>query len=130
MSAILDLPQLPFPIAIIAGSDWLFDVQFVIGPDEASAPIDLTGISFDMQVRRSLDATDEDVWLSLSTADGGVVNTGVAGVLKFHAPPRLTSQMPSGVYFADIVARADGYTRNLCEDAPIAVTVRQSVTRP
>jgi hypothetical protein len=129
MSTILDLPQLPFEITIIAGSDWLWDVQFVVGPDESSAPIDLTGIAFDMQMRRSVAPDEKNVWLSLSTEAGGIVNTGAAGIVKFHAPPHLTSQIPDGPYVADVVARADGYIRNLCETGPLAVTVRQPVTR-
>lgn len=91
-------------------------------------PLDLTGISFGLQVRPSADSPV--LLLDVSTAAGTMINGGATGQLAFNVPPDSLSDLAVGNYVADIVATGDGRVVNLFQtNGPASLIVRQSVTR-
>lgn len=96
-------------------------------------PLDLSGISFVMQVRRSVD--DAGVLLELSTDNGLLISGGSLGVLSCLVPPEPLSALPlapsSAPLVTDIVVSApDGGPINLMGlSGPASVIVLQGVTR-
>lgn len=106
-------------------ADWVADIAFV---DKATGnPIDLTGIAFEMQVRRL--ASDGQVVIAASTATGRLVNGGATGVLSIRVPTAVMSRASAGDYVTDLVATGDGIRRSL-SFAPLTVSVWQGATAP
>lgn len=72
--------------------------------DSQSAPIDISGYTARMQVRRTYDAPTP--LLDLTTENGAIVLGGAAGTLEVSADPDLTRLMPpkGGVYDLELVA--------------------------
>jgi hypothetical protein len=122
---VLARAQYPITGSLTIDANADFRQTWTLGP--TGAAIDLTGISFHMQVRLASDLTQ--VVLDLSTAAGSLVNGGTAGTLAATAPVSMTDLIAPGAYVADIVASADGAVVNLCAGGPLAVTVLQGVTR-
>jgi hypothetical protein len=124
----------------VCNGDWRDSLQFQwpAGSTNAGQPIDLTGISFEAQLRPS--PTDSEVLLDLSTANGLLVNDGALGTLTFAVPRDAPttgiayhmSTMPAGTTaYMDFIASGDGQIINLCQvGGPIAVTINRGITRP
>lgn len=125
---ILDLPDIGGELSFSTNADFRGAIAFVEGPENAPTPIDISGISFSLQVRASED--NAVVTLNGSTEGGTphLMNGGATGVLKWVFPAIGLYHLPTGAYVADIVAEAEGVRLNLCP-APITVTVRKGVTR-
>jgi hypothetical protein len=121
---ILALPQISGSLAIATNADLRASLLFTQAG--SSSPLDLTGIAFHMQIRLASDATQ--IALDLSTANGLLVNGGTNGVLSWLVPAPATQQIAPGAYVADLLAIADGAVINLCQAAPLAVTVSKGVT--
>lgn len=102
-----------------------------------SPPLDLTGITFNSEMRQS--DTDPTVLLSMSTSSGGLmVNGGTAGTFGYQVPaaslPNWPAQLSSGGSLACVVdieaTDSSGAIVDLCVIAgPIPVTVILPVTR-
>lgn len=106
-------------------ADWVADIAFV---DKATGtPIDLTGVAFEMQVRRL--PSDGHVIVAASTASGRLINGGATGVLSIRVPTSAMSGVPAGDYVTDLVATGDGIRRSLSY-APLTVSVWQGATAP
>ncbi|KTS09742.1 hypothetical protein SB2_11855 [Methylobacterium radiotolerans] len=105
-----------------------------IGVSFQPLPLDLTGISFLMQVRRV--AGDEFPLLIMSTDNGLLINGGTSGVLAINAPPSALAGLPLSTaampLVTDISATAsDGGPINLmAQSGPASVVVQQAVSRP
>ncbi len=82
-----------------------------------AAPLDLTGITFAMQVRQT--ATAALVYADATTANGQLVNGGTTGVLGISVPQEAMT-IPVGTYGFDIVATGDGISRR-CVRASLTV---------
>jgi hypothetical protein len=121
---VLALPQISGSLSLATNGDLRASLAFTQA--NSSTPIDLTGIAFRMQVRLVSDATQ--IALDLSTDNGLLVNGGASGLLSWVVPAAMTARIAPGAYVADLLAIADGATINLCQAAPLAVTVTQGVT--
>lgn len=131
MSNVLLLSQisLPAPLAspaLVTNADWRFSVQFV-ETASPSTPVDLTGISFEGQVRSSVSSVQK--LLDISTAAGTLVNGGTNGMLTFAVPKSLFCNLPPGSYVFDLVATASDGVVNLYGGSPATLIVSEGVTR-
>jgi hypothetical protein len=96
-------------------------------------PLDITGISFLMQMREA--ATNAGVYLELSTANSRLTNGGSTGVLAADVPPEDLVGLPltgsGSALVTDIVATAsDGGPINLmAASGPASVSVLPGVSR-
>lgn len=72
--------------------------------DSDNAPIDVSGHTARMQVRRTYDAPTP--LLNLTTENGAITLGGAAGTLDISAAPDLTRELPpkGGVYDLELVA--------------------------
>ena len=68
--------------------------------DANKDPIDLTGYSARMQVRKTLDT--DSVLLSLSTANGSITLGGSTGTVTIEVSPLKMSQLAAGIFWYDI----------------------------
>jgi len=116
---ILNLPKLTVAATVETDEDWLTSIAFV---DASNNPIALTGIAFATEVR--LTPTDATVWLSAGTATSDLAIA--SNVLSFNVLATRMIKIPPGAYVFDIVATADGHTRNVVSGA---LTIGQGITR-
>ncbi len=72
-------------------------------------PIDLTGLTFRLQIRTAPEQTR--LFMDVSTAAGTIINGGVSGVLGLSVESAVMSGLPPGAYVFDIVASGDGVDR-------------------
>jgi hypothetical protein len=121
---VLALPQIGGTLTLVTNAD--LDEALLFTQAGSNTPLNLTGIVFRMQIRLASDETQ--IALDLSTDNGGLINGGVNGILSWFAPLTSTSQIAPGDYRADLLAIADGATRNLCQNGPITVTVNEGLT--
>ncbi len=136
---ILQLPQLEASFSVTTNSDWrdVLQFQWPQGSANAGQPLDITGIAFEAQLRPS--ATDAEVLLDISTANGLLQVDGSLGQLAFAVPELApatgptgcTASLPAGASAVmDIIATADGVILNLGQVAgPFTVAIAGGVTR-
>ncbi len=124
MTNVLALPQIAGELAIATDGDLRASLLFTQAG--GSTPLYLTGIEFRMQVRLASDPTQ--IALDLSTDNGLLINGGANGLLSWLILAPQAAQIAPGAYVADLLAIADGAQINLCQAAPIAVTVTAGVT--
>lgn len=123
MTNILSLPTIAGSLRATANADWRDAIVFV--ESGTSVPVDITGIAFRSQVRSNADSAV--MVLDLSTDAGTLYVDGPSGRLEWRVPRSSMSAL-SGGYVTDIVAMADGVTRNLCP-SPLSLTVERGITR-
>jgi hypothetical protein len=133
MSNILALPLVTIQATTPTNGDWVDSIKYVVSPG-GSAPgdpstwpeMDLRGISFWMEVRRSAD--DSEVILVLSTdnrklAIGAFPNVGY---LLFYVTAQEMSSKEPGSYVADMVANDGEFTRKVID---MQLTITDGVTQ-
>lgn len=129
-SNVMLLPQLGgMTFSITTTGGWYDAIPFF---DPATGlPLDLSGITFHAELRRTVSDAQNVLDLSSATSPATLINGKTSGVLYFSADATLFTNMKPGIYMMDILATDDlsVMVRNLCEQAPIAVTVNQGVTR-
>jgi hypothetical protein len=91
--------------------------------DSGGSPIDISGYTARMQVRRSYDAPT--ALLDLTTENGAITLGGVAGSLVVEAGPTLTRDLPAkgGVYDLELVAPSGVVVRLIRGTATISPEV-------
>lgn len=129
-SNIMLLPPLGgMTFSITTTGGWYDTLNFL--QPSGLAVLDISGIDFHAQLRKT--ATDSQNILDFSTLNvpPQLVNGGTNGNLYFSADVSFFKNLKPGVYAMDILAidTVTSMVRNLCELAPIAVTVNQGVTR-
>ncbi|MGD0564549.1 MAG: hypothetical protein ABSA66_15840 [Roseiarcus sp.] len=124
MTNVLLLPQISGSLTIATNADLRAALQFTQAG--SSAALDLTGIAFHTQIRPS--AGSPAIALDLSTANGLLINGGTNGLLSWLVPAAQLAQIAPGAYVADLVASGDAAVVNLCQAAPLTVTVVEGVT--
>lgn len=118
-------------ITVITGTneDWIDSILYVVGPgpvDENTPQLDLRGIEFAMEVRRA--SSEHEVILDASTEEGtlAIGPPPDFGYLLILIPEaEMITKLP-GVYVADIVAKADGFSRRTML---INLTIVEGITR-
>jgi hypothetical protein len=127
---ILALPTVLLTVTTGTNEDWIDAVQYVLDDEmiDTTTPnqCDIRGITFWLQVRPR--AEDAEVIIEGGTIDGSlkIGDFPNFGFLIFNIlESRMRNQFP-GDYVADVVATADGFTRNVLQ---ITLTIVQGVTR-
>jgi hypothetical protein len=99
-------------LQIIKGSTFLFNFTYKSGPDaNTQTPVDLTGYTARMQIRKKTNSTDKIV--DLTTENGGIVLGGVDGTVAVTIAASVTAAIVerSGVYDLELVQGT--YVRNI-----------------
>lgn len=116
--------QIGISAAIETNADYRASLLFTqVGSTSA---LDLTGIAFHSQIRPAVGSAE--ILLDLSTDNGLLINGGTSGMLSWLVPESVTKLLPPGAAVADLLAIADGVILNLCQGAPMTVTIAQGVT--
>ena len=99
--------------------------QRLVWKDSDGAPVDLTGYSARMQVRKTI--STEAVVVELSTSNGSISLQGVTGAIELHLRAAQTSALTgkAGVYDLELESADGTVTRLLYGD----VTLSPEVTR-
>jgi hypothetical protein len=120
-TSILQLPIAILSIQTETNADWLDGLEYMDG-GTPSLPIDLTGIQFEMEMR--LSPPFATVVLRAAT-DNGLIRV-VGNTWQLLVPSTVMMLIPPGNYSFDMLARADGYTRNVVQ---ATVTITLGITR-
>jgi hypothetical protein len=128
MSALLAMPLIQLKIETSSNEDWIDSIVFCVPPplDPTAPQLDLRGIDFEMEVRRSPD--DHEVVLSCSTKEGSI-EIGLPpnyGHLIFFKTEEFMKTLAPGDYFADLVGSDGSYQRRV---AIILLTIDEGITR-
>ncbi len=84
-------------IDFVTHSDSDFIRQFIYQTVTGPTPIDLTGSSIEMMIRRK--ASDASVFIELSTGNGLIqITSAVAGTFTVRIPFANLERLPAGVY--------------------------------
>ena len=128
MSNLLAMPLVTMSVETGTNEDWVDSLLFFVGTEETGPQLDLTGIAFEMEVRRRAD--DAEVLVRASTVNGKLaigdapnfgyllINVPHQEMVQFHAPAQ---------YVADIIGKDELYTRRV---VAIDLTLNKGVTRP
>jgi hypothetical protein len=128
---VLALPLVSMAIATGINEDWIDSLKFVV--DDGSSTdfnalpqLDLRGISFLMEIRRS--APSHEVILSASTSDGRMIIGAPPdfGFLIINVPLSDMAAKQPGAYVGDIVA-SDEVNSRVC--AQLNLTIVEGITR-
>lgn len=115
-------------ITVRTNEDWSGSLAFTTvdpGDSEATIPLDLTGCTFDMQLRMKPEA--KSVFATLSTANERLFVTDPAtGILAIQVVDGEIELHP-GIYAFDLRMKKDGLTRVVAAGDFIVI---QGVTRP
>ena len=130
MSNLLALPLTRLEIQVGNQEDWIDTVKYIAEPIDSENPdpaqVDLRGIEFEMEVRRS--AEDHEVVLS-GNSDDGSLSIGIPpdyGYLIIYITSDRMKERLAGVYVGDIVGRDESYSRKLIE---FDLTIVEGVTK-
>ena len=102
------------------GSTWTLQIVY---KDSNGNPINLTGYTAEMQVRRKFDS--DTAVLTLSTSNGGITIVGATGTLNLIATDEQAAIDPS-LYVYDLELSTGGVRTRLIQGT---VTVSGEVTR-
>jgi len=126
MSNILAMPLVELQVTTSNNEDWIDSILYLVQTGDPSPPqLDIRGIIFDMEIRRS--ALEHEVLLSAST-DNDTLKVGAppdVGYLLFNIPVTKMQPLIAGTYVGDIVGRDAFYTRQI---ATITLTVNAGIT--
>lgn len=128
---VLALPLVAVSIETGNNEDWVDAVKFVVDDGSTSSvdqmpQLDLRGITFDMEVRRT--AGDHEVIFAASTVSGTLFigNPPDFGFLFINVPLVEMQNHAAGDYVADIVGRDDTNSRVAVQ---IVLTIFEGVTK-
>jgi len=127
MSNILAMPLVELQVTISNNEDWIDSILYLVQTGDPNPPqLDIRGIIFDMEIRRS--PLEHEVMLSASTTNN-TLKIGAPpdfGYLLFNIPiTKIQPQLIPGAYVGDIVGRDGFYTRQI---ATVTLTVNQGLT--
>lgn len=110
----------PYDILIEQGATFQLNLVY---KDSNGAPIDISGYTARMQVRRTYDAPTP--LLSLTTENGCITLGGVAGTVAVEAPADMTDNLPAktGVYDLELVSPSGVVTRLIRGETTISPEV-------
>jgi hypothetical protein len=130
VSNLLAMPLVVMEISTGTNEDWVDSIKWLVdtgGTDVSQFPqLDLRGIEFEMEVRRS--AADHEVVISASTEAGGLAigEPPDVGFLLINVDASEMETQQPGIYVADIVGR-DAETERRVAD--IVLNIKQGITR-
>lgn len=122
------MPLYSINFEVSTNEDWVDTLQFQEGSEGSETPVDLTGTSFLMHIRRTPTQLAED--LVLSTANGRLIIEPApedAGKLSVYVPKDTVNDLTPGPYVFDLIwTMSDGREVNL---AAGSLTVNLGITR-
>lgn len=127
---LLALPLLSLTIETGNSEDWIESIKYVVDlgdqTPEDNPQVDLRGIAFEMEVRRSSQA--HEVVINASSDDGSIAigDPPDFGFLIINVGFEEMRQMQAGKYIGDIRGKDDKYTR-IC--IQIDLTIFDGITR-
>jgi hypothetical protein len=86
-----------YNVTVDQGADYYLTLTY---NSPAGTPINLTGYTSSLQVRQN--PSDINSYLTLTTANGGIVITGSTGTVAVHASAAQTTAIGAGYYYYDI----------------------------
>jgi hypothetical protein len=127
MSNILAMPLVELAVETSNNEDWIDSIVYYVDTGDVPPPqLDIRGIVFEMEIRRS--ALEHEVMLSAST-ENGTLKVGAPpdfGYFLFNIPVTHMTKMIAGNYVGDVTARDGFYTRLI---ATVALTVIEGITK-
>jgi hypothetical protein len=127
MSNILAMPLVELSVETSNNEDWIDSIVYYVDTGDVTPPqLDLRGIIFEMEIRRS--ELEHEVLLSAST-ENGTLKIGTPpdfGFFLFNIPVTQMSNFIAGSYVGDITGRDTFYTRQI---AKVALTVTEGITK-
>jgi len=136
MSNLLAMPMVILGVETGNNEDWIDSILFVIDDGsnnpESMPQLDLTGITFEMEVRRF--AGDPEVIVAASTGSGSLL-IGAApnfGFLLFNVLEPDMKRVRAGNYVADVIGRDGVNIRRVIRVDPLVIVdgiTRQPVNR-
>lgn len=116
--------------SITTNGGW-YDVISFLTPGTISTPLDISGIDFHAELRRTVGDANNILDMSTTNTPPQFISGGTSGNLFFSVDVSLLIKLTAGIYVMDMLAKdtVTGMVRNLCEQAPIVVTVNQGITR-
>jgi hypothetical protein len=121
---ILALPQVSVQVETGNNEDWIDSVKYLVEDPETTIDnypqMDLRGINFEMEIRRS--AIDHEVVLHASIGEGtlAIGTPPDYGFLIINIPRAIMHNQLAGNYVGDIIASADGFYR-VCMQINLAI---------
>ena len=130
MSNLLAMPLVSMTVVTATNEDWIDSILFLVdGADPLSPQLDITGITFHMEVRRRTD--DHEVVLRASNANGDrTITIGEppnVGYLIINIDHETMKTQIPGQYVADIIGNDLESTRRCIL---IDLEIQAGVTRP
>jgi hypothetical protein len=130
MANVLALPLVQMSVVTGTNEDWVDSIKYLVDPQDGTLPadmpqLDLTGITFEMEVRRQ--ATDSEVIFAASTTDGTILigTPPDNGFLIISVPVVEMQNVSAGPYVADVTGRDNYNTRRTLQ---IDLTVVDGIT--
>ncbi len=126
---LLALPLLSLTIETGNSEDWIESIKYIVDTgdsDENKPQVDLRGIDFEMEIRRS--SKGHEVVINASSDDGSIAigEPPDFGYLIINVGFAEMQQMQAGQYIGDIRGKDDRYTR-IC--IQINLTIFDGITR-
>lgn len=112
---ILALPLVTLTVETSNNEDWIDSIKFLVEDPQTTLEnypqLDLRGIHFEMEIRRSV--LDHEVVLSASIDDGtlAIGTPPDYGFLIVNIPRGIMHNQLAGNYVGDVIASADGFYR-------------------
>jgi hypothetical protein len=103
------------------GSVWDLEIEY---QDPDGDPINLTGFTASMQLRREYNSTIAD--LTLTTGGGGIIITGATGTIDISATATQTGALEPGFYVYDLELTSGSNISRLIQGQ---ITIAEQVTR-
>jgi hypothetical protein len=132
MSNLLAMPLVTLAVTTGTNEDWISSIKYVVddgsGVPESELPqFDLSGIKFDMEVRRR--AEDHEVVIRASSDDGSLAigEPPDFGFFLINVPYEKVKILNASSYVADIVGIDEIAQRRVMI---INITLDQGITRP
>jgi len=126
MTNILAMPLIELAVETSNTEDWIDSIVYYVNTGDTPPPqLDIRGIIFEMEVRRS--NIEHEVLLSASTAND-TLKIGAPpdfGYFLFNIPVAQMQHLIAGTYVADIIARDSFYTRLVIS---LTLTIIQGIT--
>jgi hypothetical protein len=127
MSNILAMPLVELQVETSNNEDWIDSIVYYVDTGDVPPPqLDIRGIIFEMEIRRS--AIEHEVLLSAST-ENGMLKIGAPpdfGYFLFNIPVTQMLHLIAGTYVGDITARDAFYTR---QTARVTLTIVEGITK-
>lgn len=127
---VLSLPQVSLTVQTGNNEDWIDSIKFLVEDPETTPDLypqlDLRGIRFEMEIRRSV--SDHEVVMSASV-DDGTLAIGIPpdyGFLIINIPRAIMHNQLAGGYVGDVIASADGFNRVCLQ---MNLTIFEGVTK-